>query len=139
MVCRSRLRTAPARRLWRDQQHGKLGAGRVHFDGGAFGPDREPPERVLQHGSLREGGQLFWNAARNVLRGPSQGNIDLALSKRTAIGERLHAEFRGEFFNLTNTPNFTSPNGSITSSSFGEITTITGNPRVAQFALKVMF
>jgi len=84
-------------------------------------------------------GNYFGTAGRNILRGPSQRNLDLALSKRTALGERMHAEFRGEFFNLTNTPNFTSPNGSITSSSFGEITTITGNPRVAQFALKVMF
>jgi hypothetical protein len=84
-------------------------------------------------------GNYFGTAARNVLRGPSQGNIDLALSKRTAIGDRLQVDFRGEFFNAMNTPNFTSPNGSITSSSFGEVTSITRNPPVVQFALKLMF
>jgi len=89
--------------------------------------------------AFAKAGNYFGTAGRNILRGPSQRNIDLALSKRTAIGERLQVDFRAEFFNATNTPNFTSPNGSITSSSFGEITSITGNPRVVQFALKVMF
>jgi hypothetical protein len=89
--------------------------------------------------AFAKAGDYFGTAARNVLRGPSQRNIDLALSKRTAIGDRLQVDFRSEFFNAANTPNFTSPNGSITSSSFGEITSITGNPRVVQFALKMMF
>jgi outer membrane receptor protein involved in Fe transport len=84
-------------------------------------------------------GNYFGNAGRNILRGPRQRNIDVALAKDIPVSERIRAEFRGELFNSMNYANFANPSGAITSSAFGLIKAITGNPRVAQFALKVMF
>ena len=51
----------------------------------------------------------------------------------------MNAEFRSEFFNFFNMVNFAAPSGSIASSGFGVIKTTEGNPRVIQFALKLMF
>jgi hypothetical protein len=84
-------------------------------------------------------GNYFGNAGRNILRGPRQRNVDVALAKDIPVSERVRAEFRGELFNSMNVANFANPSGAITSSSFGVIKAITGNPRVAQFALKLMF
>jgi hypothetical protein len=84
-------------------------------------------------------GDYFGNAGRNILRGPWQRNVDLALSKTIPMSERVRTQFRAESFNATNTVNFANPSGAITSSAFGTITSVTGNPRVMQFAWKLMF
>ena len=52
---------------------------------------------------------------------------------------QLTSKQRGELFNATITAYFANPSGAITSSNFGVITSITGNPRVAQLALKLLF
>jgi hypothetical protein len=46
---------------------------------------------------------------RGLLSGPSFWNLDMSLSKRQAITERLSAEFRAEFFNIFNHPVFAQP------------------------------
>jgi hypothetical protein len=84
-------------------------------------------------------GNYFGNVGRNTMRGPFQRNVDLSVSKRFPIKERIAAEFRAEFFNVMNLVNFSSPNGSIASTSFGIITATEGNPRIVQFAMKVLF
>jgi hypothetical protein len=84
-------------------------------------------------------GKFFGNVGRNTMRRPRQRNVDFPVNKAIPIAERLRAEFRGEFFNLFNMVNFSSPAGSITSSGFGVIKATDGNPRVIQFALKLLF
>jgi len=81
------------------------------------------------------------NEARNVAYGPHFRHIDLSLNKTIPIRENLHAEFRAEAFNITNTTNFATPNASLGSSTFGVITATSANyqPRVFQFALKFAF
>ena len=76
--------------------------------------------------------------SRNPVRGPSYQDADLALIKRTGIGERLSLDFRAEVFNLTNTPPLNVPNVVVGSAGFGSITSA-GDPRVMQFALKFNF
>jgi hypothetical protein len=51
----------------------------------------------------------FGNAGRNILCGPGLKNFDFSLSKDTKLAERLGLEFRAEFFNLFNHPNFDVP------------------------------
>jgi hypothetical protein len=46
---------------------------------------------------------------RGLLSGPSFWNLDMSVSKRQAITERLSAEFRAEFFNIFNHPVFAQP------------------------------
>jgi hypothetical protein len=85
--------------------------------------------------SLRTYGTL----PRNFFRGPSRTNVNFAIAKRTPImGERVDVTFRAEFFNLLNTVQFSNPNTSISSTTFGQIST-TFDPRIIQLALKVGF
>jgi hypothetical protein len=85
---------------------------------------------------------------RNFLRGPHVTNLDVALAKTTAITERYKLEFRAEFFNALNHPEFAQPTvldgaADINSALFGQITT-TGTfrgatPRIGQLALRLTF
>ncbi len=47
--------------------------------------------------------------------------------------------FRWEVFNLTNTVQFGQPRNNFSSSPAGKITSLAGNPRVIQFALRLAF
>ncbi len=74
-----------------------------------------------------------------TLRQQGVVNFDFAVFKRTTIMERLAVEFRAEFFNIFNHPQFGPPNGTVTSSTFGQVTNTVNNPRLVQFGLKVVF
>ncbi|HWQ55457.1 MAG TPA: TonB-dependent receptor [Bryobacteraceae bacterium] len=80
----------------------------------------------------------FGNSGRNVLTGPGTFNIDFVASKDTAIGESKRLEFRSEFFNLTNTPNFGQPTADISNANFGKITSAR-SARQMQLGLKLYF
>jgi outer membrane receptor protein involved in Fe transport len=81
----------------------------------------------------------FGNSARNVLRGPGRVNADISLFKRFAITEKMNLQFRGEMFNIFNTPQFGLPNASIGNPNAGIITDLTGTMRQIQFALRLAF
>jgi hypothetical protein len=81
----------------------------------------------------------YGNARRNNIIGPNLKNLDLALIKETPVSERIHVQFRGEFFNAFNNVNFGTPNATFGTTSFGTISTIAGNNREIQFGLKVLF
>jgi hypothetical protein len=60
------------------------------------------------------------NAPRNFLRGPDLKNLDFAINKDTRadfLGEQGTVQFRAEFFNILNRPNFANPNATIASLS----------------------
>lgn len=80
----------------------------------------------------------FGTAPRNMLRGPGYADVDFGLMKNFSIKERAALQFRAEFFNLFNRPNFGNPSGTLTSRAFGTITSA-GSPRIIQFALKFSF
>lgn len=76
--------------------------------------------------------------------GPGFHRFDFSLFKEIQTTERTHLEFRAEFFNLTNTPQFANPSyGDFTNTStFGRITSLrdgANDPRQIQFALKFYF
>ena len=88
-------------------------------------------------------GQLG-NANRTPLSGPGFVNTDFSIIKHFVPREGFRLDFRAEFFNLFNHPQFGSPGGNGTgadfnSSTFTVINYTVNNPRVIQFALKLAF
>ena len=55
-------------------------------------------------------GVLVGNAGRNRFYGPGFKTVDFSLFKNIQLMERLKAQFRAEFFNILNHPNFAGPN-----------------------------
>ncbi len=55
------------------------------------------------------GTRHFGNMRRNSLHGPSFKELNFAIYKTTNITERLNMQFRTDFFNLFNHPNFANP------------------------------
>lgn len=93
------------------------------------------------------GQQRFGNSGRNILRGPGTKQLDFSLFKEFRFSENQARwlEFRAEFFNLTNTPQFNNPNTTFGSPGFGSISsagsplTLQRTARQIQFALKLYF
>jgi Carboxypeptidase regulatory-like domain/TonB dependent receptor len=79
-----------------------------------------------------------------TLRQQGINNFDFAVFKKTTIAERANIEFRTEFFNLFNHPQFGPPNGTcctLNNPAFGVVNSTIGNAqaRLIQFALKFEF
>lgn len=86
-------------------------------------------------------GQLG-SVGRNTLRADNFFNTDFALLRNlkfTPFGEAGAIEFRAEFFNLFNHPNFTLPVSSRSNDTFGRYVSNSTAPRVVQFVAKVRF
>jgi len=84
------------------------------------------------------------NSGRNSVTGPGLFNLDFSLFKNFPIREALKGQFRAEFFNILNRPNFESPNDNrvilnqdgSSPSNAGAITLMNTTSRQIQFALK---
>ena len=90
------------------------------------------------------------NLGRLTGRGDDFANFDFALKKDTQLAEDASLQFRAEFFNVFNHPNFRVPSGSnrrafsssrstSPNSRFGRITATDNNSRQVQFGLKLLF
>jgi Carboxypeptidase regulatory-like domain len=85
-------------------------------------------------------GTGYGNSGVGVILGPGQFNWDISLVKMTKISERQSLQFRTEFFNAFNHPQFNNPGAAVsTPTTFGVITSTSVNPRLIQFALKYAF
>jgi hypothetical protein len=102
-------------------------------------------------------GTDFGNVGRNILRGPSQANVDFGLTRHFRVTESKRIEFRADFFNLLNQVNLANPmsdfNGIASSGgsidpntgqvlspgAFGRIISTSSNPRIIQLSLKFSF
>jgi hypothetical protein len=134
-------------------------------------PDVVPGVPLELFGSQYPGGKIFNAAAfnpaparqqgdfgRNVLRGFGATQFDFALQRQFHIVENVALNFRAEFFNIFNHPNFGNPIGNLSSPLFGHSTQTLasslgsgganggfnplyqiGGPRSIQLALKLQF
>ena len=75
----------------------------------------------------------------NDVRGAGMNQWDLSVIKNTRVNERFNAQFRGEFLNALNHPNFGLPNVTPTASAFGQVTSQQGYPRRIQLGVKLLF
>ena len=95
-------------------------------------------------GGIVTNGTPWGNMGRGVIYGPGQFDFDATLAKLTRVGgihENATLQFRAEFFNLFNHPQFNIPVGLNAGSlgNFGQITSTSVNPRLIQLALKYQF
>jgi len=82
--------------------------------------------------------QQFGNAGRNIVQGPGFQQWDFSALKNIRIAEAKELQFRAEFFNIFNHPNFRLPDSDINSRTFGQIQEALP-PRLVQLALKFTF
>ncbi|MBI4465418.1 MAG: hypothetical protein HY647_11995 [Acidobacteria bacterium] len=89
---------------------------------------------------------FYGNLGRNTLISPGQFNMNFSLSKDNRLGERKNLEFRAEFFNFLNHPNFGGPAVSLFRNAAGDLTPNVGritstadSMRQIQFGLKLTF
>jgi Carboxypeptidase regulatory-like domain/TonB dependent receptor len=124
--------------------------------GRAFNPAAftDPPVDATTGNPSRQG-----NVPRNLVRGFSSVQWDLAVHRDFRIREPLHLQFRAELFNVLNHPNFGPPSGLFGETGFGLSNQMlggslnngnlgggalsslyqVGGPRSIQLALKLMF
>ncbi|WP_031497786.1 TonB-dependent receptor [Bryobacter aggregatus] len=104
----------------------------------------------------------YGNAGVGILEGPGFANVDYSMFKNFRVSERIKVQFRSEFYNVFNTPQFARPNGVLnTGGGFlptrnasgtlvypsqaniargpGAITSTVSPNRQIQFGLKILF
>jgi len=106
-------------------------------------PEQVAPVQILGH----EGPGQYWfspssfaqapagvvgNVGRDILYGPNLFSINASVSRIFNITERFKLTFRGEAFNLTNTPEFDLPDTTIGDPQFGQITTANQNAQAVK-------
>jgi hypothetical protein len=85
-------------------------------DGGAAGP---ATAALNLFGCYAHGNSImippslgqFGNMSRNTFPDSGFKDFDFSVAKNWHLGERVHAQFRAEFFNIFNHPNFANPYG----------------------------
>jgi outer membrane receptor protein involved in Fe transport len=115
-------------------------------------PNWTPSTGYLNPNAFADPAGEFGNLGRDQIYGPGFKNVDFSISKNFAIRENMNLQFRTEFFNVFNHPNFSLPNGFISpgSSTAGEISSTPdvaqgnpglggGGPRVIQLGLRLQF
>jgi hypothetical protein len=85
----------------------------------------------------------FGNVSRTLpnTRADGLSNFDFSLFKNTKFGpdDKMALQFRGEIFNLFNTPQFGYPGMTVGTGQFGVVSSQVNQPRLVQFGLKFMF
>jgi hypothetical protein len=101
----------------------KIGSGNYWFD----------PTEFASSPANRNG-----NTGQNIYSGPAQFSFDANLTRSFAFTDRYTLRMRLNAFQVTNTPQFSNPTTSLTSSDFGSITKAGGN-RQLQIAATLNF
>jgi hypothetical protein len=116
-----------------------IAPGATHQDLVTKGPVGSRITSYFNRSALMSSGAQFGNLGRNVVMGPDQRRVDVSVSKRTLLTERVSLDLRAESYNISNTPAFRNPDRDMSNASFGTITRTRGGPRVIQFGLKLRF
>jgi hypothetical protein len=118
-------------------------AGLQYFNPALFIPTPaiEPNGTITTQAACSSCATLFGNTGQGIFLGPGQVNFDASLIKTTPFREgKQSVQFRVEFFNLANHPQFANPGNAVqTTATFGLITATTTAPRIMQIALKYSF
>jgi len=101
------------------------------YNQGAFVAPPVAPGQQFAH--------VFGNSRIGNLRGPNLFNMDFVLQKSFKIRETQQIEFRSEFFNMLNHPNFGLPGNTVDEAGGASITSTATDNRQIEFALKYTF
>jgi len=85
------------------------------------------------------GNGVLGNASKSPGIGPGFANFDTSLLKDFHITEKRFVQFRSQFYNLLNRPNFANPNGSRGNAAFGQISSTLNSGRFIQLSLRFLF
>jgi len=80
----------------------------------------------------------FGNAGRDIILAPGYTDLDATLARSFPLPRESDLQFRAEFFNIFNHPNFDPPNVTADSAAFASISSAEA-PRQIQLALRVSF
>jgi hypothetical protein len=88
--------------------------------------------------------QRYGTTGRNQFRGPGYSNLNMSLFRTFPIQGRMNIQFRLEGFSILNQPQWSNPNGSVTSGNFMRITSTrgeggVGGSRYVRFGLRFEF
>jgi hypothetical protein len=126
-------------------QHAQLAAGVTANDITLDHPDRNAMvNRFFNTDAFVPVNQVplgtYGDAGRGLISGPAFINTDFSVLKDFTIREQLRLQFRSEMFNVFNQVNFSNPDSTVSSDTFGLIrSTVTKQGRVIQFALKLLW
>jgi hypothetical protein len=81
----------------------------------------------------------YGNISKNSFRGPKQLQFDAQISRIFPIHESWTLALRLEAFNVLNHPDFSNPTATLTSSTFGQVSSTTNAARVFQGSAKINF
>ncbi len=79
------------------------------------------------------------DAARVPVVGPDFVNSDFSVIKQFPLPREMGLNFRAEFFNLFNHPQYGAPIADINQPGFGSVNSTVNNPRLVQLALKLNY
>jgi hypothetical protein len=102
---------------------GNVGPGQLYFDPTAF---------------AQPTGVRFGTSGRNILRNPGVFNTDLDITRYFQLKERLKLQFRAQFFNVANSSHFGGVSTSVTSTTFMQITSASGERNI-RFGLRMQW
>jgi hypothetical protein len=106
------------------------------------GPVQDRLDQYFDVTQFADSGDAWGDTGRNILRGPSQVQLDTTLSRMFRLFDRQRLEVRWEVFNVLNTPVFANPNATFAANGYGNagrITSTIGGPRTMQIAARLTF
>jgi outer membrane receptor protein involved in Fe transport len=118
-----------------------------------IGDGRDPDNYLSGSPFILQEDGTYGNLGRNTVIGPGIATFDLSFVKVFQVDESRSVQFRSEFFNIFNRPNYGTPSMNVftnakqcpstdscnPSSSFGRINSTSTSPRQIQLALKFIF
>src|SRR5207237_1123034 len=104
--------------------------------------DDRTPSRFFNPAAFQIPAQgAFGNSGRNVIIGPGIWNVDTAVSRTLRLSDSTRLQFRTDFYNVFNHPNFVAPpsmQNFAESPDFGALF-VARSPRILQFGLKFLW
>lgn len=81
----------------------------------------------------------YGNEGTNLLRADGEQQVNFSLAKNFSMMEHINLQFRADFDNLFNHPNFGIPNSTLGTGAFGTVTSTSVSPRIIQLGLRLSF